>query len=402
MLFSEELEFEIQKATISGQDRLSLPSFQDHTYPMDILAESDPELFWETTNRYYSSLLQHSCSSQEFFSSTDGKQVKIGISTVSRVPLYRDDTEHCILVLMNPQCKETGLAVYIKESWWSIEDVLRTSNTLKDGLIPVQSFGERIVLFVLNCLIFGALEKGDEDAAFFVPHSCREDAKIFWQHGEAVAFYTVKPKGCLCDGSTSQCYLLPVLDTAFVRRSHRRQGLMTTMLEDCCQRFATYDILGISCPLSTAMYRVCQTFLWSHPEEQDRLWEVEAPGDWSQRENIWLKIQLRQRMSVLYEHEAPEDSFKEANVCSVKKDVEETSSQSSVGQIMEGVVDVPNLDKASEVVLDRKEMRASSDYGEVAVEILMDPLSLVKNPNKRKRNEDDNGDSSFKQCKSGS
>lgn len=177
---------------------------------------------------------------------------------------------------------------------------------------------------------------------------------------------------------------------------------MTTMLEDCCRRFATYDILGISCPLSTAMYRVCQTFLWSHPEEQDRLWEVEAPGDWSQRENIWLKIQLRQRMSVLYEHEAPEDSFKEANVCSVKKDVEETSSQSSVGQIMEGVVDVPNLDKASEVVLDRKEMRASSDYGEVAVEILMDPLSLVKNPNKRKRNEDDNGDSSFKQCKSGS
>ncbi|XP_078539263.1 protein FAM169B-like isoform X2 [Lissotriton helveticus] len=369
---------------------------------MDILAESDPELFWETTNRYYSSLLQQSSSSQEFFSPTDGKQVKIGIASVSRVPLYRDDTEHSILVLMNPLCKETGLAVHINESWRSIEDILRTSNTLKDGLIPVQSFGERIVLFVLNCLIFGALEKDDEgeDAAFFVPHSCREDAKIFWQHGEAVGFYTVKPKGCLCDGRTSQCYLLPVLDTAFVRRSHRRRGLMTTMLEDFCRRFSTYDTLGFSYPLSTAMYRVCQKFLWSHPEEQDRLWEVVAPGDWSQRENIWLKIQLRQRMSVL--QEAPEDSFKEANVCSVKRDVEEISSQSSVGQIIEGVVDFPKFDKASEVVLDRKEMRASNDCEEETVQKLMDPLSLVKNPNKRKHQQDDNGDSSYKQCKSGS
>ncbi|XP_078539264.1 protein FAM169B-like isoform X3 [Lissotriton helveticus] len=313
----------------------------EHPYPMDILAESDPELFWETTNRYYSSLLQQSSSSQEFFSPTDGKQVKIGIASVSRVPLYRDDTEHSILVLMNPLCKETGLAVHINESWRSIEDILRTSNTLKDGLIPVQSFGERIVLFVLNCLIFGALEKDDEgeDAAFFVPHSCREDAKIFWQHGEAVGFYTVKPK-------------------------------------------------------------VCQKFLWSHPEEQDRLWEVVAPGDWSQRENIWLKIQLRQRMSVL--QEAPEDSFKEANVCSVKRDVEEISSQSSVGQIIEGVVDFPKFDKASEVVLDRKEMRASNDCEEETVQKLMDPLSLVKNPNKRKHQQDDNGDSSYKQCKSGS
>ncbi|XP_069078868.1 protein FAM169B-like isoform X2 [Pleurodeles waltl] len=275
-------------------------TFQEDSYPMDILAESDSELFWEMTKRYYSSLLQQSPSSHEFFSTTDGKQVKIGISSVSRIPLYRDDSEHSILVLMNPQCKETGLAVYLNKSWWPIEDILKTSNSLKDGLIPVQSFGERVVLFVLNCFIFGALEKGaeDEDAAFFVPHSSREDAKIFWQNGEAVAFYTVKPKGCLCDVSTSQCYLLPVLDTAFVRRSHRRRGLMTMMLQDFCQRFSAYDALGISYPLSSAMFRVCQKFLQSHPEEQDRLWEVEAPGDWSQRENIWLQIQLRQRMSV--------------------------------------------------------------------------------------------------------
>lgn len=37
---------------------------------------------------------------------------------------------------------------------------------------------------------------------------------------------------------------------------------------------------------------VCQKFLQTYPEEQKRLWEVEAPGDWSQRVNIWLKIQM--------------------------------------------------------------------------------------------------------------
>lgn len=37
---------------------------------------------------------------------------------------------------------------------------------------------------------------------------------------------------------------------------------------------------------------VCQKFLQAHPEEQKRLWEVEAPGDWGQRVNVWLKIQM--------------------------------------------------------------------------------------------------------------
>lgn len=37
---------------------------------------------------------------------------------------------------------------------------------------------------------------------------------------------------------------------------------------------------------------VCRRFLELHEEHRDRLYEVEAPGDWSQRRNIWLSIQL--------------------------------------------------------------------------------------------------------------
>lgn len=30
-----------------------------------------------------------------------------------------------------------------------------------------------------------------------------------------------------------------------------------------------------------------------HEEERDRLYEVEAPGEWTQRRNVWLNVQLQ-------------------------------------------------------------------------------------------------------------
>ncbi|OWK59381.1 Crooked neck-like protein 1 [Lonchura striata] len=145
------------------------------------------------------------------------------------------------------------------------------------------------------------LEGSSANDAFFLPHSATECAKILWRNGEAAAFYSVKMKGSLCGGTTSQCYLLPVLDTIFVQRKYRRGGLGMKMLHDFCQSFLAEDALGISCPISAAMYQgksfdvdtlVCKKFLQAHPEEQKRLWEVEAPGDWGQRVNVWLKIQM--------------------------------------------------------------------------------------------------------------
>lgn len=62
--------------------------------------------------------------------------------------------------------------------------------------LKVQSFGERIVLFVLNVIIFGRLERSlDDDDMFFLPHSVKERAKILWRNGAAVGFYTTKVKG---------------------------------------------------------------------------------------------------------------------------------------------------------------------------------------------------------------
>ncbi|XP_054070909.1 protein FAM169B-like isoform X4 [Rissa tridactyla] len=234
------------------------------------------------------------------------------------------------------------------------EKLLKKSSSTRDVfLIPgeeeVQTFGERIVLFVLNYIIFGMLEGSSANDAFFLPHSATECAKILWRDGEAVAFYSVKMKGSLCDGTTSQCYLLPVLDTIFVRRKYRRGGLGMKMLHDFCQSFMAEDALGISCPISAAMYQVCQKFLQSYPEEQKRLWEVEAPGDWSQRVNIWLKIQMESSPSG------------KAEVGS-QMEYAQTSGprQTDTNQMNKGVEYIPGVGKVAGDSTEKKDDRAAA------------------------------------------
>nr|XP_044618561.1 protein FAM169B isoform X1 [Equus asinus] len=262
-------------------------------YPVDIL-EDDPEGHREAALAYYASLRAGVRPSAEVFSLPTGEQVKLDASSVCFCTVHCDEPQQKILVLVNPQDTKTVVAVYIKESWWTTEDVLRTSDPAREGLMKVQSFGERIVLFILNVVIFGRLERNlDDDAMFFLPHSVKEQAKILWRDGAAVGFYTTKMKGSLCGSGTGACYLLPVFDTVFVRRRCRRQGLGMAMLRDFCEAFRDEEALGLSCPVSPAMYQVCRKFLLARPEERGRLWEVEPPGAWGQRGNIWLKVQLQ-------------------------------------------------------------------------------------------------------------
>ncbi|XP_074173708.1 protein FAM169B isoform X5 [Rhinolophus sinicus] len=225
-------------------------------YPVDIL-EDDPEGYRKAALAYYARLREGAQPSTEVFSLPTGEQVKLEVSSVCFCTVHRDEPQHQILVLVNPQATKTVVAVYIKESWWPPEDVLRTSDPAREGLM-------------------------------------KEEAKILWRDGAAVGFYTTKMKGSLCGEGVGVCYLLPVLDTVFVRRKHRRQGLGVAMLRDFCATFHEDEALGVSWPISPAMYQVCRKFLSAHPEERGRLWEVEPPGAWGQRGSIWLKVQLQE------------------------------------------------------------------------------------------------------------
>uniref|UniRef100_A0A8C9WF08 Family with sequence similarity 169 member B n=1 Tax=Scleropages formosus TaxID=113540 RepID=A0A8C9WF08_SCLFO len=156
----------------------------------------------------------------------------------------------------------------------------------------VESPGERVVLFLLSQIIFGILERPINEGIYFAPHPAKEIAKILWQDGEAIGFYSVKKKGSLCDRYTSECYQLPVLDTVFVRKHWRRRGFALWILGDFCSSFSKEETVGISSPISANMYQVCSKYLIVHESQRDRLYEVEAPGNWSQRRNVWLNLQL--------------------------------------------------------------------------------------------------------------
>ncbi|XP_025023265.1 protein FAM169B isoform X4 [Python bivittatus] len=204
----------------------------DCVFPMDIKDEN-LDILETGPHKNHAKRIEEASLAAEHFSVPGQENMKLETSSMSFLPLYRDDSKCTLLVLTDPQDKNRVLAIYLNNSWWLTEDVVKTSDPSREGLMQVQTFQERIVLFVLNCIIFGMLEGSLTHNTVFVPHPKKEHSKIFWRSGEAAAFYTIKKK-------------------------------------------------------------VCQRFLEIYPKERSRLWEVEAPGDWTQRVNIWLKIQLEQ------------------------------------------------------------------------------------------------------------
>lgn len=61
----------------------------------------------------------------------------------------------------------------------------------------VRTTGERIVLYVLNRIIYRTKELARNDVPFLC-HGEDEIAKILWKNGKAIGFYSVKPEGMIC------------------------------------------------------------------------------------------------------------------------------------------------------------------------------------------------------------
>lgn len=83
----------------------------------------------------------------------------------------------------------TALLILIKIL---ISDVLQRLLPLS---LQVESVMERVILFLLNQIVFGMLERSLGEHIYFSTHPVSEYGKIFWKDGEAVGFYTVKKKG---------------------------------------------------------------------------------------------------------------------------------------------------------------------------------------------------------------
>ncbi|XP_057262120.1 soluble lamin-associated protein of 75 kDa [Pezoporus wallicus] len=263
------------------------------SFPVDILVNSSHEDLKNSADKYLSNLRSASPYCPEFLSLPAHGKVPIKLSTVGFVPLYGEEQTHKVLALFSPGDSITAIALYLADKWWSIDDIVRTSVSARQGLHQVKSVGERIVLYVLNRIIYRTQEMERNEIPFLC-HRSNEYAKIMWKGGEAIGFYSVKPTGSICSSHCDKNYKLPVLDTAFVRRRHRERDSGLIILEDFVDSF-TEKCLGLRYPLSSFMYTACKQYLQKYPSDESLLYEVNGPGYWFQRTCVATRVQ-RERL----------------------------------------------------------------------------------------------------------
>ncbi|XP_034398106.1 neurofilament heavy polypeptide-like isoform X3 [Cyclopterus lumpus] len=265
-------------------------------FPVDLLANVSQAELERLSHNYMNNLLYSNPDCPDHLALSDFTQVTIDISSVGFVPLYGCGGEQKILALFSPSDPFIAVALYLMDRWWAVDDILKTADPTRGGAVEVKTMGEKIVLYILNRVVYRAKEMSPEELPFLC-HGEKDHAKILWNDGEAAGFYSVKPAGSFCSSFSTRSYQLPVMDSIFVRRCQRGKGFGLQMLEDFVLSFQE-DCLGLRYPISKFMYKVCEKYLCQYPGDTDLLWEVQSIGGPKQRTNIARKIQAMDQSAV--------------------------------------------------------------------------------------------------------
>ncbi|XP_021482996.1 soluble lamin-associated protein of 75 kDa isoform X1 [Meriones unguiculatus] len=301
-------------------------------FPVDLLANCTHEELENSAEDYLSSLRCVDPESPERFSTLD-TTIPISLSNVGFVPLYGGSQTQKVLALFAPEDSLTAVALYLVDQWWAVDDIVKTSEPSREGLKQVSTLGERVVLYVLNRIIYRKQEMERHEIPFLC-HSSTDYAKILWKKGEAIGFYSVKPTGSLCASFLTQNYQLPVLDTMFIRKKYRGKDLGLHMLEDFVDSF-TEDALGLRYPLSSLMYTASKQYFEKYPGDHELLWEVEGVGHWHQRIPVTRALQREAiKVTEISQYEAKRPVSVEYGLAAVSEyEPEMEDSQSSEMQI---------------------------------------------------------------------
>ncbi|XP_061624278.1 uncharacterized protein LOC133475439 [Phyllopteryx taeniolatus] len=310
-------------------------------FPVDLLADVSQAELEAAAHTYMNKLLWRNPDSAEQLTLSDSTKVSVDISRVGYVPLYGSSDTERMLALFSPADPFTAVALYLLDRWWTAEDILKTSDLARDGAVEVETVGERIVLYSLNRVIYRVREINSKDELPFLCHGENDYAKIYWNNGEAVGFYSVKTSGSLHNYFSTRRYELPVMDSIFVRKRHRGNGFGLHMLEDFVLSFHD-DCVGLRYPLTKAMYKMCEKYLCQYPGDTGLLWEVEGVGGPNQRFNIASKVQtmdLRALSTSLFEtlHEVTSETKKEVTKETIATQIKEAESMAYTVEIVEEV-----------------------------------------------------------------
>uniref|UniRef100_A0A8C2VEX7 Family with sequence similarity 169 member A n=1 Tax=Chinchilla lanigera TaxID=34839 RepID=A0A8C2VEX7_CHILA len=163
-------------------------------FPVDLLDNCSHEELENSAEDYMSDLRCGDPENPERFP-LPSITIPIRLSNVGFVPLYGGDQTQKILALFAPEDSLTAVALYLADQWWAIDDIVKTSVPAREGLKQVSTLGERVVLYVLNRIIYRKQEMERNEIPFLC-HSSTDYAKILWKKGEAIGFYSVKPTAC--------------------------------------------------------------------------------------------------------------------------------------------------------------------------------------------------------------
>uniref|UniRef100_A0A8C2S418 Family with sequence similarity 169 member A n=1 Tax=Capra hircus TaxID=9925 RepID=A0A8C2S418_CAPHI len=163
-------------------------------FPVDMLDNCSHEELENSAEDYMSDLRCGDPENPECFSLLN-ITIPISLSNVGFVPLYGGDQTQKVLALFAPEDSLTAVALYLADQWWAIDDIVKTSAPSREGLKQVRTLGERVVLYVLNRIIYRKQEMERNEIPFLC-HSSTDYAKILWKKGEAIGFYSVKPTAC--------------------------------------------------------------------------------------------------------------------------------------------------------------------------------------------------------------
>uniref|UniRef100_A0A8W4FE03 Family with sequence similarity 169 member A n=1 Tax=Sus scrofa TaxID=9823 RepID=A0A8W4FE03_PIG len=232
-------------------------------FPVDMLDNCSQEELENSAEDYMSDLRCGDPENPECFSLLN-ITIPISLSNVGFVPLYGGDQTQKILALFSPEDSLTAVALYLADQWWAIDDIVKTSVPSREGLKQVRTLGERVVLYVLNRIIYRKQEMERNEIPFLC-HSSTDYAKILWKKGEAIGLH---------------------------------------MLEDFVDSF-TEDALGLRYPLTSLMYTACKQYFEKYPGDHELLWEVEGVGHWYQRIPVTRALQREAlKMTAVSQNEA--------------------------------------------------------------------------------------------------
>ena len=109
---------------------------------------------------------------------------------------------------------------------------------------------------------------------------------LCFDEGIVIGFCTIKCKGNPIPASNMERYSMDIVDSIFVRKSHRRKGHANGLLNYLLENYP--DNIGFSSPISNGMKVLLIKFLENRIDKRDSLWQCEDNGDVGSRLNIWM------------------------------------------------------------------------------------------------------------------